>query len=153
LPAAAFSGGLGPLKAGCGQNWPPHGSWSRLPMATYTGQPSWAGSVTLALAFRYYLQPVAQCSRSLQTFSLSVGLGPFVTNLPTSGKVGSAIKILGTDLAAATGVSFNGTAAVFTVGSPSLIETTVPAAAATGDIQVTTPGGTLTSSVAFRVRP
>ena len=52
-------------------------------------------------------------------FSLSVGLGPFVETQTTSGEVGAAVKILGTDLTGATSVSFNGTAATFTVVSPS----------------------------------
>ena len=60
-------------------------------------------------------------------FSLSVGLGPFVKTLPTSGLVGGTVKILGTDLSGATSVSFDGTAAVFEVPSSSLIITTVPA--------------------------
>jgi uncharacterized repeat protein (TIGR03803 family) len=48
-------------------------------------------------------------------FSLSVGLGPFVETQPTSGSVGAAVKILGTDLKGATSVSFDGIAAVFEV--------------------------------------
>jgi uncharacterized repeat protein (TIGR03803 family) len=84
-------------------------------------------------------------------FSLSVGLGPFVETQTTSGKVGAAVKILGTNLTGATSVTFNGTAAVFTVALPSLITTTVPAGATTGKVQVITPGGTLTSNVNFRV--
>jgi uncharacterized repeat protein (TIGR03803 family) len=86
-------------------------------------------------------------------FSLAVGLGPFVKTLPTSGQVGAAVKILGTNLTGATSVSFNGTAAAFTVVSASLISTTVPDAATTGQVQVTTPGGTLLSNLAFRVTP
>jgi uncharacterized repeat protein (TIGR03803 family) len=85
-------------------------------------------------------------------FRLSVGLGPFVKTLPASGKVESTVKILGTDLTGATGVSFNGVAATFTVVSPSLITTTVPTGATTGKVQVVTPAGTLSSNVAFRVR-
>jgi len=84
-------------------------------------------------------------------FSLNVGLGPFVETQPTSGKVGAAVKVLGTNLTGATGVTFNGGAAVFTVVSPSLITTTVPAGATTGKVQVVTPGGTLSSNVPFRV--
>ena len=67
-------------------------------------------------------------------FSLSVGLGPFVETQTTSGKVGAAVKILGTDLTGATSVSFNGTAATFTVISPSLITTTVPTGATSGKV-------------------
>jgi uncharacterized repeat protein (TIGR03803 family) len=84
-------------------------------------------------------------------FRLSVGLGPFVKTQPTSGKVGAAIKILGTDLTGATSVTFNGTAAVFKVVSKSLITTTVPSGATTGTVEVTTPKGTLKSNVVFRV--
>jgi uncharacterized repeat protein (TIGR03803 family) len=82
-------------------------------------------------------------------FSLSVGLGPFVKTLPTSGKVGVAVKILGTDLTGATGVAFNGTAAAFTVVSSSEITTSVPAGATSGYVAVTTPSGTLASNVPF----
>jgi uncharacterized repeat protein (TIGR03803 family) len=86
-------------------------------------------------------------------FSLSVGLGRFVETLPTSGKVGAAVKILGTNLTGATGVSFNGTAATFKVVSSSEITTTVPAGATSGFVKVMTPTKTLKSNVAFRVRP
>src|ERR1017187_6676031 len=62
-------------------------------------------------------------------FRLSVGLGPFVKPRPPFGKVGAAVKILGTDLTGATSVGFNGTAAVFEVVSSSEITTTVPSGA------------------------
>jgi uncharacterized repeat protein (TIGR03803 family) len=84
-------------------------------------------------------------------FSLSVGLGPFVETQTTSGPVGAAVKILGSDLTGATSVGFNGTAATFTVDSRYLITAAVPVGATTGTIQVVTPGGTLSSNVAFRV--
>ena len=86
-------------------------------------------------------------------FSLSVGLGPFVKTLPASGKVGTAIRILGTNLTSATSVTFNGIAAMFTVVRSSLITATVPIGATTGNIQVLTPGGVLISNLPFRVRP
>jgi uncharacterized repeat protein (TIGR03803 family) len=86
-------------------------------------------------------------------FSLSVGLAPFVKTLPTSGKVGAAVRILGTDLKDAASVTFDGAPAVFTVISPSEISTTVPDLATTGTVEVTTPLATLTSNVPFRVRP
>jgi len=67
--------------------------------------------------------------------------------------VGAAVQILGTDPTGAASVSFNGVEAAFAVVSPTLITTTVPTGATTGQVQVTTPGGTLSSNVAFRVRP
>jgi uncharacterized repeat protein (TIGR03803 family) len=84
-------------------------------------------------------------------FSLSVGLGPFVETLPNSGKVGAAVRILGTDLTGATSVTFNGTAAEFKVISKSEIETTVPSGATTGTVDVKTAKNTLKSNVVFRV--
>jgi uncharacterized repeat protein (TIGR03803 family) len=86
-------------------------------------------------------------------FSLSVGLGPFVETQTTSGDVGTAVKILGTNLTGATSVRFNGTSATFTVVSKSEITTTVPTGATTGTVELTTPGGTLKSNTQFRVTP
>jgi uncharacterized repeat protein (TIGR03803 family) len=86
-------------------------------------------------------------------FSMSVGLPPFVETQPTSGKVGAAVEILGSDLTDATSVTFNGTAAPFKVVSSSQITTDVPAGATTGKVQVVTPSGTLLSNVPFRVLP
>jgi uncharacterized repeat protein (TIGR03803 family) len=94
-----------------------------------------------------------QCTHGCGTiFSFSVGLGPFVETLPTVGKVGSKVFILANNLTGTTAVTFNGTAATFTVVSSTEIETTVPAGATNGKVQVTTPSGTLTSNVAFRVQ-
>lgn len=86
-------------------------------------------------------------------FSVSAGLRPFVETLPASGKVGATVKILGTQLIGATSVTFNGVAANFKVVLPSEILTSVPAGATTGTVRVTTPGGTLSSNVPFRVIP
>ena len=84
-------------------------------------------------------------------FGLSVGLGAFIETLPTSGKAGAAVKILGTGLTGASSVTFNGVTAVFAVVSSSEITTTVPAGATTGPVKVRTPAGTFTSNSAFRV--
>jgi uncharacterized repeat protein (TIGR03803 family) len=86
-------------------------------------------------------------------FSLSVGLGSFVKTLPSSGKVAATVYILGTNLTSASNVSFNGSAATFTVVSASEIKTTVPSGATTGFVTVTTSGGTLKSNKVFRVLP
>jgi uncharacterized repeat protein (TIGR03803 family) len=84
-------------------------------------------------------------------FTLSVGLAPFVETQPASGKVGASVKILGTNLTGATSVTFNGTAAAFTVVSPSLITTNVPAGATTGEVRVIKPHATVSSNVPFGV--
>lgn len=84
-------------------------------------------------------------------FTLSVGLGPFVETQPASGKVGASINILGTDLTGATSVTFNTTAAAFNLVSPSLITTTVPTGATTGEVEVIKSHGTVSSNTPFRV--
>jgi len=86
-------------------------------------------------------------------FRLSLGLGPFVKTLPTSGPVGSSVAILGTNLTGATAVSFTRTPATFTVVSSSEIMTTVPVGAKSGTVTVRTPSGTLKSNVRFHVTP
>jgi uncharacterized protein (TIGR03437 family) len=86
-------------------------------------------------------------------FNLSVGLGPFVETVPVAGKSGTNVSILGTNLTGATSVTFNGTAAAFTVTSSALITATVPAGATNGKVQVTTPSRTLSSNLPFQVLP
>jgi len=84
-------------------------------------------------------------------FRLGVGLSPFVKTSPTSGGAGTPVTITGNNLTGSTSVTFNGTAAAFTVVSDTAINTTVPSGATTGQLQVTTPSGTLTSNVNFQV--
>ena len=84
-------------------------------------------------------------------YSLSFGLGPFVKTMPTSAKVGKNVWILGSSLAGATAVSFNGTAAAITCNTATEICTQLPAGATTGYVTVTTPGGVLTSNIPFQV--
>jgi uncharacterized repeat protein (TIGR03803 family) len=86
-------------------------------------------------------------------FRLSLGLGPFITTVPTAGVAGETVTILGTNLTGATGVTFDGTAATITNNSSSAITTTVPAGASSGTVEVVTPNGTLSSNVTFRVLP
>lgn len=86
-------------------------------------------------------------------FALNAGLGPFVEIQPNSGRVGADIRILGTNLTGATGVTFNGTAATFTVVSKTVISATVPAGATNGTVEVTFPKGTLKSNTRFHVIP
>jgi hypothetical protein len=78
---------------------------------------------------------------------------PTITGLiPARGPVGASVTITGTALTGATAVSFNGVSATsFTVTSASAIQATVPTAATTGRLSVTTPGGTATSATNFTV--
>jgi ELWxxDGT repeat protein len=70
---------------------------------------------------------------------------------PTSGGYFASVQLTGTSFTGATDVRFNGTSATFSVVSPTVITTTVPAAATTGPISVTTLNGTATSVSSFTV--
>ena len=86
-------------------------------------------------------------------FAMSTHLDPFVAFVHPFGGIGKEIGILGQGFTGTTSVSLNATAASFRVVSDTFIEATVPAGATTGYVTVTTPGGTLTSNVPFRVLP
>jgi uncharacterized repeat protein (TIGR03803 family) len=88
-------------------------------------------------------------------YSLGMKLGPFVSFVGPlfEGKVGKTIEILGQGFTGTTKVSFHGISATFTVVSDTYLTAVVPAAATTGSVTVTTPGGTLTSNRIFRVTP
>ena len=70
---------------------------------------------------------------------------------PSSGWPGSSVTISGSAFTGATAVTFDGLAAAFTVDSDSQITATVPPAATTGPISVTTPSGTGGSPASFTV--
>jgi len=89
-------------------------------------------------------------------YSLSIGLGPFVSFVGplSSGKVGKTIEILGQGFTGTSKVSFHdGVSATFTIVSDTYLTAVVPSGATAGSVTVTTPGGTLTSNKAFRVAP
>ena len=86
-------------------------------------------------------------------FSESLGLHPFVSLSPTSGKVGNRISIFGQGFTGSTAVYFSGTSASFSILSDTYITADVPARAETGFVTLTTPGGTLTGNKKFRVTP
>ena len=80
---------------------------------------------------------------------------PAITSfLPTSGPATTVVWVDGVNLAGATAVRFNGQAAAdFEVLSDTRVSATVPAAATSGPISVTTPGGTATSAASFELTP
>ena len=72
--------------------------------------------------------------------------------VPGSGLPGMSVVISGSGFTGATGVGFNGTAAVsFTVDSDAQVTATVPVGATSGPITVTTGAGTATSVGSFTV--
>ena len=86
-------------------------------------------------------------------FSLDAGLPPFVTYLPTYGRAGGVVQILGQGFTDTTQVFFNGTPASFKLVYPTFIKATIPDGATTGPITVSTTNGTLTSNKVFIVHP
>jgi uncharacterized repeat protein (TIGR03803 family) len=84
-------------------------------------------------------------------YSLDADLPPFVTYLPTYGRAGALVQILGQGFTSDSQVSFNGTPATFTLVYSTYIRATVPDGATTGPITVTTSDGTLTSNKVFVV--
>jgi uncharacterized repeat protein (TIGR03803 family) len=84
-------------------------------------------------------------------FHLSTGLKPFIKTSTVWGSVGTPVYIQGSDLSGATQVTFNGTAAEFTIISSMQIKTSVPAGATGGIVRVDTPNGTLESNMPFTI--
>jgi hypothetical protein len=79
---------------------------------------------------------------------------PTITSFsPRRGSVGSVVEVTGTNLTGATALTFAGTAADFTVDSPTAITAIVPGGATSGPIAVATPGGMATSADSFVVAP
>ncbi len=78
---------------------------------------------------------------------------PSITSInPTSGTVGEAVTIIGTDFTQVQSVRFNGEDASFAIIDAQTIIAYVPVTATNGAVTVTTPGGTATSGI-FTVIP
>ena len=88
----------------------------------------------------------AGTAQSPGNFTVTLSITGFA---PASGPAGTTVTVSGVGFTGATAVRFNGVAAPFTVVSGSTIRATVPAAATTGRITVTTPAGTVTSATGF----
>jgi DNA/RNA endonuclease G (NUC1) len=70
---------------------------------------------------------------------------------PTTGATSSVVVITGTNFGSTVTVAFNGVSATFNQDSATQITATVPAAATSGQISITTPSGTAISSGSFTV--
>ena len=85
-------------------------------------------------------------------FALDMGLGPFITFVQHSGKVGQTAQILGQGLKGTTSVTFNGVSATsFFAGADTYLRVVIPSGATTGPVVVTTASGKLSSNVNFVV--
>ncbi len=86
-------------------------------------------------------------------FRFDLGLPPFVTYLPSYGRVGMTVDILGQYFSPSSQVFFNGVAAQITALTPTYMRVVVPDGATSGFISLTTTKGTLKSNNIFLVRP
>ncbi len=96
-----------------------------------------------------------QTATSTTDFTVTTATSPTIASFnPTSGLVGTAVTITGTNFdatAANNTVRFNGTTAIVTATTTTGITTTVPTGSTTGKITVTVGGQTATSATDFTV--
>lgn len=101
------------------------------------------------------LRVISPTGTNVTTSNLTVfALAPVITEFtPTNGLPGSTVTLEGANFLGATNVSFGGVSATFSVSADTQISATVPGAATTGPISVSTSGGSVTSSVPFYLAP
>ncbi len=93
-------------------------------------------------------------SSGTATSSTDFKVLPTITSYtPTKGVAGDMVTISGSAFTGATLVKFDGVSTDYTVADYKTIKAKVPAGAETGKITVTTPSGTATSSISFKVLP
>jgi hypothetical protein len=125
-----------------------------------TPSASTASSVTVTVPCGATTGPIhvyttAGQKTSATNFTVTGGAGtPTITTFtPTSGPVGTSVKITGTNFSGTgfttTSVTFNNVTATFVVNLATQITATVPSTATTGPIKVTTPCGSATSTTNF----
>ncbi|MGD0165494.1 MAG: hypothetical protein ABSB39_23850 [Candidatus Sulfotelmatobacter sp.] len=85
-------------------------------------------------------------------YGLDMGLGPFISFVRASGRIGAPAEILGQGFRGTRSVTFNGIPATsFTVVTDTFMTAVVLTGATTGPVVVTTPSGNLTSNKNFSV--
>jgi uncharacterized repeat protein (TIGR03803 family) len=111
--------------------------------------------VTATLPAAALTGKIAITTVTTATSSATFDVTPQITSFsPTSGPVGTKVTIKGDSLTKTTKVTFGGVAATtFKTVSNTEVTATVPTGAVTGDIEITTAGGTATSSTSFTVTP
>jgi uncharacterized repeat protein (TIGR03803 family) len=85
-------------------------------------------------------------------YRYGLGLAPFVTYLPSYGRVGMTVDILGEGFTGDSKAFFNGVRAQIITVEPTYMRVSVPHGATSGWITVTTTKGTLKSNKKFIVR-
>jgi uncharacterized protein (TIGR03437 family) len=99
--------------------------------------------------------PNGSPNRLLYTLFIGGGGGtpaPTISGFaPGSGPVGTGVTITGTNFTGASAVRFNGQSASFSVITSTQISATVPNCSASGQVSVTTAGGTANSASSFSV--
>jgi len=84
-------------------------------------------------------------------FSFTNGLKPFAALQLWAGKPGASVGIFGQGFSAATGVKFGNVAANYSVVSDTYVVATVPSGAKTAPVNVSEPGGNLSTLRKFKV--
>ena len=111
------------------------------------GSPPYTATMTTII-----LNPAATGSTSTPAPSPSATPAPTLAGFsPSTGPAGTSVTLTGSGFLSATGVSFNGTAATYTIVSDTQITTTSPIGATSGKISVTNPTDTATSASSFTV--
>ena len=103
-------------------------------------------------AYKLKVSTSSDVAASSSSYCIAASGVPCIARLaPVSGPAGATVTITGINLAGATAVGFNGTAAAISADQATKVITTVPAGATSGSVTVMTPGGTATSPSPFTV--
>lgn len=121
--------------------------------ATFTVVSDTKVTATIPVGAKTGLKITVTTAGGTATSTAPLAVVPSITSFtPTSGPVGTSVKITGNSFTGATELTFGGVAATSReVVSDTQVDAVVPTGAVTGTIAVTTPGGTGTSSTKFTV--